>query len=318
MTTPLRHFDPARDEVLDEELRTWCHPLADVAIPVHDARGNASNTARPSNGSWRAHCGQRRRQAVQTGKRLMTMRRLCAGGAAAVALLLAAGAQFVPGRSISASADFKLYLVSLSGSFPAGEEAGYLLVGDTATLTADASWNYGPTRDWLHIVDTTTNTVVQQCSGYEPHPCTYSVSYGYPTTHTYVAYAAPRNAPLGTQSVQGLWAQSQPTTVSWRSQLVLNGPTFLVNTATATLTASSTWNVGQSPIYKLQIFDQTIGSRVAVCSSGKTCPYSVTHSARDSHTYRAYIARLGSNTQDPPPAVQAVSNLLTVEWHYLG
>jgi hypothetical protein len=81
---------------------------------------------------------------------------------------------------------------------------------------------------------------------------------------------------------------------------------------TANLTATSSIDVTYPNPYYIEIFDQTDGTRVAVCGSGRTCSGLASYSNSTTHNYIAYIAKSGMT--NPPPQVQAESRTVTVSW----
>ncbi|TMK39248.1 MAG: hypothetical protein E6G66_17900, partial [Actinobacteria bacterium] len=103
--------------------------------------------------------------------------------------------------------------------FDLAASANYVLVGGSATLTATYTLDVGPTPYYIEIFDHTTGVLVKECSS--GTTCSVSVSYSYPTTHTYVAYVARFGTTEPPPDVQ---QKSNPETIVWQDQLVLNGP----------------------------------------------------------------------------------------------
>ena len=187
--------------------------------------------------------------------------------------------------------------------------ANYVLVGGSATLTATYSTDVGPTPYYIEIFDHTTGTLVKVCGS--GTTCSVSVSYNYPTTHTYLAYVSLYGT---TEPPPGVQQKSNPETIVWQDPLVLNGPGAVINNGTGTLTANASYNVGPTPYY-IEIFDHTTGMLLAACGSGTVCTASVQiiqscHTV--SHTYIAYISEY--STMDPPPVTVGTSNLWTVQF----
>lgn len=190
-----------------------------------------------------------------------------------------------------------------------GASANYVLVGGSATLTATYSIDVGPTPFYIEIFDHTTGALVKVCGS--GTTCSASVSYNYPTTHSYVAYVARYGT---TESPPDVQQKSDPQTIVWQDQLVLNGPGAVTNNGTGILTASASFNVGPTPYY-IEIFDQTTGMLVKACGFGTVCtaPVQIIQSCHTvSHTYIAYIANY--STTAPPPGIVATSNQWTVQF----
>jgi hypothetical protein len=200
-----------------------------------------------------------------------------------------------------ASAQFVFFDLSTS--------ANYVLVGGSATLTATYTLDVGPTPYYIEIFDHTTGTLLTACGS--GTTCPASVTYNYPTTHTYVAYVARYGTTEPPPDVQ---QKSDPQTIVWQDTLVLNGPGAVINNRTGTLTASASFDVGPTPYY-IEIFDQTSGMLVKACGFGTVCtaPVQIIQSCHTvSHTYIAYIADY--STTAPPPGIVATSNPWTVEF----
>lgn len=85
--------------------------------------------------------------------------------------------------------------------------------------------------------------------------------------------------------------------------------------ATATLTMTSSVDVGPTPYY-LEIFDQTTGVRVQSCATGTSCSVPVTYNYATTHTYIAY--RAGYSTTNPPPNIARTTNTQTVTWGFVA
>jgi len=182
----------------------------------------------------------------------------------------------------------------------------WLPPGAAATLTAYANTDVGPTPWWLEIYDQSTGGSVAICGS--GSSCSASVSQSSATTHSYIAYVAGYSTTNPPPSVQ---ATSNSLAVTWLAVSLSASPTLLVPGAATTLTAYANTDVGPSPYY-IEIFDATIGGRVASCPSGSSCSTSVTQSSPTIRDYVAYIA--GYGTTNPPPSVQVTSNTVRVSW----
>ena len=195
-------------------------------------------------------------------------------------------------------------------TFDLSASAHYVLVGGTATLTATYSLDVGPTPYYIEIFDHTTGALVKECA--TGKTCSKAVSYNYPTTHTYAAYVSGYGTTEPPPNVQ---TKSNPETIVWQNQLVLNGPQAVFNNGTATLTANASFDVGPTPYY-IEIFDQTTRLLVpSACGYGTVCTVSV-QIIQSCHTvFHTFIADLAEyGTTDPPPGIVATSNPWTVQF----
>ena len=175
----------------------------------------------------------------------------------------------------------------------------------TTVLTATSSLNVGPTPWFIEIFDVTTGTFVVEC-GFGT-TCSTFVTRG-PAVSTYVAYVSGRSISFPPPDIRG---QSAGVVVSWITLGLSIVPGNLAAGGTATVTADTVLDVGPTPFW-IEVFDQTSGTRVAVCGSGFECVGSVSQPAATQHSYIAYIAGFGSTL--PPPDIRATSNTVFVNW----
>ena len=182
-----------------------------------------------------------------------------------------------------------------------------MFVGSSVSLAAQFSYDVGPTPYYIEIYDQTTGARLASC-GYGT-TCSATVASNVETTHNYVADVASWSTSYPPPNVQ---SASMTVPVTWNATIVLNGGQAYAN-GPANLTAQTTYDVGPTPYY-IEIYDQTTGSRIAVCGSGTSC--SVSESGYGTHTFVAYIAAWSAGS--PPPSIQATSNPVTVSYVFIS
>lgn len=177
-------------------------------------------------------------------------------------------------------------------------------VGGSVSLVATTARDIGPSPFFTEIFDATTATLLAICG--TGTSCSATVSQAAATTHTYRAFLSPASStlpPPGAQRTTPLYF------VTWASSglaVSLSNPTF-VSTFTQSVTATANIDVGPTP-YWIEIFDQTTGTRVAVCGSGTTCTATIPATTSTSDELVAFIS---SNSTDLPPVnAQASSNIV--------
>lgn len=177
-------------------------------------------------------------------------------------------------------------------------------VGGSVSLLATTSRDIGPSPFFTEIFDATTATLLAICP--TGTSCSASVSQAAATTHTFRAFLSPASStfpPPGAQRTTPLYF------VTWASSglsVSLSNPRF-VSTFTQSVTATANIDVGPTP-YWIEIFDQTTGTRVAVCGSGTTCTATIPATTSTSDELVAFIS---SNSADLPPVnAQAASNIV--------
>ncbi|MGC9145923.1 MAG: hypothetical protein ACP5GS_07435 [Nitrososphaeria archaeon] len=178
-------------------------------------------------------------------------------------------------------------------------------VGQSVTLTAQASTNVGSTPYFIFILDLTTGHAVASAASGTSASATVSEST--PTSQTYIAIIS------AYPGMSGAVSQSNQITVTWVGSSSSgsgsgNGgtsTTWTVTLATSGDTLTATANPSPSP-YELVIWDETSNSIVSY-TSGTT----LTETGITNHTYIAYIG----STSSPTGAVAESSpvTLLTPE-----
>ena len=179
-----------------------------------------------------------------------------------------------------------------------------LPVGGIATLTATASRDVGPSPFYIEIFDATTATRLQTCgSGIS---CGVSVSQAAATTHAYQAFLSPASGVFPPPGAQRVTAVDYVTWANSGLSVSLSNPVF-TGTFTQQVTATASIDVGPTP-YWIEIFDQTHGTRVAVCGFGTTCTATIPASTSSNVELVAFIS--ANSTALPPDNAQAASNIV--------
>lgn len=179
----------------------------------------------------------------------------------------------------------------------------------TATLTATASQDVGPTPYFLSIYDETSHTYVANCAS--GTTCTAGVTQSMPTTHYYEAFVA--GPPPATGLPSNIQAISGTVGILWHGVnvgLTVSNSTLPLNVST-TLTATTSSDVGPSPFWT-EIFDVTAGTRLQVCGTGTTCSITTSQAVATTHKFVAYVS-LNSTTL-PPANTIATSIPAYVTW----
>jgi hypothetical protein len=182
-------------------------------------------------------------------------------------------------------------------------------VGTAVTLNSSTTCDIGPTPYYLQIFDATTGALVATWGAGTSFSAV--VSQSVPSTHGYIAYLDSFSTSF---PPSGVYQQSDTIYVTWEAppnnfQVSLSGPSEIpFGGGPATYTATVNQDVGPTP-YWIQIFDETTGTRLAVCGSGTTCSASFTPSTSGD----ALVAFVSANSPTlplPPPKTQANSAVL--------
>jgi len=174
----------------------------------------------------------------------------------------------------------------------------FLWSSQSATITATANMDVGPTPYWIRIFDFDSNRYVATCGS----GTTCSVTVAFTTVsdlvHTYQAYVGDTSANLPPGNLQ---ATSNQIEVQWRELAVLS---FAADAATlpvgasTTLTATTLRDVGPTPFF-IELFDATTATLLTACGSGTSCSVTVSQGAATTHSYSAYVSPFSSSL---PPA----------------
>jgi hypothetical protein len=183
--------------------------------------------------------------------------------------------------------------------------AHYVAAGRSVSLTASVNTDVGPTPWWIEIFNESGQNLAICASG---SSCSTSVSYGGPSSQSYIAYVSGYGTSLPPPNVQVSWGGVAVTwlTLSLSASTLYTGPGSYT-----TLTASASLDVGPTP-YWLEIFDASSGANVAICASGFSCSVSLTHSSGTVRNFVAYVSGYGQS--NPPPSVVDTSNTVAVTW----
>lgn len=184
--------------------------------------------------------------------------------------------------------------------------AAYVAAGRSVTLTASVNTDVGPTPWWIEIFNQSNGQFLTECAS--GSSCSVSVSYGGPSSQSYIGYVSGYGTSNPPPSVQVSWGG---VAVTWLTLSLSASPTYLGPGAHTTLTASASLDVGPTP-YWLEIFDTSSGANVGYCASGYSCSVSVTHSSGTVRNFVAYVSGFGLG--NPPPSVVDTSSTVTVVW----
>jgi hypothetical protein len=181
-----------------------------------------------------------------------------------------------------------------------------------STLTATASMNVGPTPYYLRIYDETAHAYVVTCA--TGTTCSTAVTEPTPQAHHFIAVVSDASAAYPPGSVQ---ATSSDAGVTWQgvSLSLSAGPTTLPVGSAATLTATTSADIGPSPFWT-EIFDLTTHTRVGVCGFGTSCSAVVSQGVATTHEYVAYLS--ANSAAYPPPSIQETSADSFITWSNLG
>jgi len=207
-----------------------------------------------------------------------------------------------PPASIAATSN-TVYCTWLSVSLYASPQ--YSAPGTGVRLTAYANTDVGPTPYWLEIFDTSTGANLAICAS--GSSCAGSETQYVATVHSFAAYISGYGTGNPPPSVQ----VSAGTSAVWFGISLAASAQALGPGGSTTLTASTNADVGPSP-YWISIFDQTTGSRVALCATGTSCSVTITQSGSTIRDYAAFVS--SSSTTYPPSSIQASSNSVRVTW----
>lgn len=178
------------------------------------------------------------------------------------------------------------------------------------TVTATANADVGPTPFFIRLYENTSPpNILATCSS----GTTCSASLTKPNiTGTVVVGTivdGSGNSQLG---------EPPDVILNWHggSPAISASPTTLAVGATATVTATTTADVGPSPFF-IEIFDTTTGTLAATpCGSGTSCVASVSQAAATTHAYQAFISPF--STTFPPPGSIESTNPVYVTWSNTG
>jgi hypothetical protein len=185
-------------------------------------------------------------------------------------------------------------------------------VGESVTLTAQATSDVGPTPYYIYIIDETTgHTVASEGSGTS---ATATVSESSPTSQTYIAIIS------AYPGLSGAISQSSPVTVAWVGSSSSGSGSGGTATTTWTVTLSASGNTltatsspSPSPYY-LVIWDETTNTILSY-NSGT----SLTATGTSGHTYIAYVGDTNSPTgaeaeSSPVSIATSTTTQPTVSW----
>lgn len=173
-----------------------------------------------------------------------------------------------------------------------------LLAGQTATLTARTDVSVQASASTITIVDQTTGTILKTCTTGKACSATSTLTSGGP--HTFVATVNELSS--GTVTVER---------AAWSLSLVAAASTVIAGGVTR-LTATANQNLGNTGgTYRTLIYDDTTGTLLVSCETGKTCSVNTTpFYTGDGHSYSAVVA--AGDVDGELVDVQAQSNQVAV------
>jgi hypothetical protein len=177
------------------------------------------------------------------------------------------------------------------------------------TVTTTANTDVGPTPFYIRIYENTSPpNILATCST----GTTCSASITKPTIADAVVIGTIVDA-AGTSQL----GEPPDVILNWHgaSPAISVSPTTVAVGATATVTATTSADVGPSPFY-IEIFDMTTGTLIQSCGGGTSCVASVSQSAAGAHSYRAFISPF--STTVPPPGSIESTNPVLVAWSNVG
>jgi hypothetical protein len=134
--------------------------------------------------------------------------------------------------------------------------------------------------------------------------CSFTVASSTPDTAEYV---------VGLVNKAGQRVATGPHfSVRWKSSgLQLSAsPTTLAVGASTTVTASTSVNLGSTPLYA-EIFDMTTNTRIALCGSGTSCSASVSQSEASTHAFSAHLSNSPTETMPETASEGTLPNYVT-------
>jgi hypothetical protein len=142
--------------------------------------------------------------------------------------------------------------------------------------------------------------------------CSVTYTESTPGFVTYLAeltdgfdHQSPENS-LFAEALDVHWLSSNLTLTASPSTLPIGG--------TATLTAHMV-EIGSSPLYA-EIYDDTTGTRLAICGSGTACSVTVSQAVATTHMFRAYFSQ--NSTAWPPAGTVEQTPVSLVTWTASG
>ncbi len=169
-------------------------------------------------------------------------------------------------------------------------------------LTATANMDVCPTQYFIRIWDAETGSYLASCGS--GTTCSVSVTRANVDSTSFTAVIADAvNPPVASSS----------TDVYWHVAGVKLTQTFTTAAigATATLTASTDYDIITSPFY-VQIYDDTSAALLQTCGGGTRCTVAVSQTTATTHRYRACFSGFG--TAMPPPNLFECTEEKFITW----
>ncbi len=181
------------------------------------------------------------------------------------------------------------------------------------TVSMTANQSVGPTPLWMSLWASRpgVNAVLLARCG-TGTSCSVTYTESTPGLVTYIAeltdvndHESPENSKFA-KVVDVDWLSSNLTLTGSPSTLPIGG--------TTTLTAH-TVEIGSSPLYA-EIYDETTGTRLAICGSGTACNVTVSQAVATTHMFRAYFSQ--NSTAWPPAGTVEQTPVSLATWTTSG
>jgi hypothetical protein len=184
---------------------------------------------------------------------------------------------------------------------------------DATTLTATANMDVGPTPYYIRILDFDSNVFIATCGA--GTTCQVSVTRPIIQTSSFAAFVEDLQGNEVADSMGGFLFGALP--VSWHGSGVrlTESATTVPIGGTATLFASTSFDIGPSPFYA-GVYDVTTGAILAQYGFGTGITASVSQSTATTHEYRACFSSFG--TSYPPPNMLECGAAQYVTWSNSG
>jgi hypothetical protein len=190
--------------------------------------------------------------------------------------------------------------ISLVASQPSPWPMTYTL------LTARANIDVGSTPYYIRIWDVETGTYLANCG--TGSSCSVSVTRPNVDLTSFTAVIADlTNPPVASASTQVYWHVSGV-------KLTQSATTLAVG-ATATLTATTDYDISSSPFY-VQLYDDTTSALLQSCGGGTQCSVAVSQATATTHAYRACFSGFGASM--PPPNLLECTAERFIAWSSTG
>jgi hypothetical protein len=173
-------------------------------------------------------------------------------------------------------------------------------------LTARTNIDVGSTPYYIRIWDVETGSYLASCG--TGSSCSVAVTRPNVDSASFTAVLTDlTNPPLASASTQVYWHVSGV-------KLTQSITTAAIG-ATATLTATTDYDISSSPFY-VQLYDDTAPALLQTCGGGNQCSVAVSQTTATSHSYRACFSGFGASM--PPPNLLECTAERFIAWSSTG